>query len=56
MKLSGYTMSKVMEEIKNDLFLYWLKSKKSDWKDPEMQELWEDFNKIVNRQVNVIDE
>lgn len=55
MRLDNYTLMKMQEQISNFLFIKWLKSERSDWWDEEIRELWDDYHKIMNEHINVID-
>ena len=55
MKLDNYTASKIKEQISEFLFIKWLKSERTDWQDKELVELWDEYHKIMNRHINVVE-
>lgn len=55
MKLSPYLTQQIMDKIKQELFIHWYNSKKSDWKDKDMQEMWDDYHVIIEKNVNVVE-
>ena len=55
MKLDAYTANRIQEQISHFLFIKWLKSDRNDWQDEELAKLWDDYHKIMNEHINVVD-
>lgn len=55
MRLKGYLAQQLMDQIKEELFLYWYNSKRSDWKEKGMQEMWDEYHGIIEKNVNVVE-